>query len=288
MDKEQIAIMRLKEAAQMSEQIYNQPLVITDSGGKDSSVCVHLAENSGIKFEVNHSHTTADAPETVYFIRYKFKKLELSGIKCGITYPIYKGERTSMWEIIKNMGPPGRLSRHCCSLLKEQAGIGRFITTGVRWSESKRRGNNRGIYEKIGSSPKNKIIINNDNDEKRALFESCQLKGKRICNPIVDWDDRDVWDYIKSEKIPINPLYKCGFSRVGCVGCPLASTKKRYKEFAKWPKYKDLYIAAFRAYINRKKEEGKNPVRETVEEVFHWWMEDGVLPGQIGLFDEED
>ena len=37
------------------------------------------------------------------------------------------------------------------------------------------------------SDPSKKIILNNDNDEQRMLFESCTLKGKRICNPIVDW-----------------------------------------------------------------------------------------------------
>lgn len=81
MDKEQIAIMRLKEAAQMSEQIYGQPLIVTTSGGKDSSVCLALAERSGIKYEIMHNHTTADAPETVKFIRDEFKRIEQN--MCG-------------------------------------------------------------------------------------------------------------------------------------------------------------------------------------------------------------
>ena len=102
MDKVDIAIMRLKEAAQMSQQIYGKPLVVTTSGGKESSVCVSLAEKSGIPFDVMHNHTTADAPETLYFIRQEFKRLENKGIKCMNVYPIYKKHRTSMWEIIRN------------------------------------------------------------------------------------------------------------------------------------------------------------------------------------------
>ena len=46
------------------------------------------------------------------------------------------------------------------------------------------------------------------------LFETCTIKGKRICNPIVDWLDRDIWDYIQSERIPVNLLYEWGFHRV--------------------------------------------------------------------------
>lgn len=61
MDKEQTAIERLKAASDMSLRYYESPLVITDSGGKDSSVCTALAERAGIPFEVMHNHTTADA-----------------------------------------------------------------------------------------------------------------------------------------------------------------------------------------------------------------------------------
>lgn len=76
MDKEHAAITRLQEASSMSLQIYRQPLIITTSGGKDSSVCVALAERAGILFEVMHNHTTADAPETVRFVRDEFRRLE--------------------------------------------------------------------------------------------------------------------------------------------------------------------------------------------------------------------
>lgn len=66
MDKEQKAIERLKLAAEMSETYYGKPLIVTTSGGKDSDVCIALALAAGINFEVQHNHTTADAPETVY------------------------------------------------------------------------------------------------------------------------------------------------------------------------------------------------------------------------------
>ena len=58
MDLEQKAIMRLREAADTSERFYKVPLIVTTSGGKDSSVCVALAEKAGIDFEVMHNHTT--------------------------------------------------------------------------------------------------------------------------------------------------------------------------------------------------------------------------------------
>lgn len=290
MDKEQIAIMRLKEAAQMSEQICGQPLIVTTSGGKDSSVCLALAERAGIKYEVMHSHTTADAPETVYFLKEEFKRMEQNKnvVKITVNEPIYNGKRTSIWKLIPiKLMPPTRLVRYCCQILKENGGNNRFIVTGVRWQESEFR-KSRGIYETVKANTKNRIVLMNDNDDNRRLFETCELSAKRSCNPIIDWTDRDVWDYISSEKIFINPLYQCGFSRVGCIGCPLAKKQARQVEFAMFPKYKKNYVLAFDRMIKERKIRGKRTDWKTGEEVFHWWMEDGVLPGQIGLFDEED
>ena len=69
MDKEHTAMERLRLASDMSLRLYKQPLMLTDSGGKDSAVICRLADNAGIPFEIVHSHTTADAPETVYHVR---------------------------------------------------------------------------------------------------------------------------------------------------------------------------------------------------------------------------
>ena len=43
MDKLDAAIARLQEAARMSQQIYEKPLMITYSGRKDSDVLLHQA-----------------------------------------------------------------------------------------------------------------------------------------------------------------------------------------------------------------------------------------------------
>ena len=75
----QTAIERLKMASEMSLRLYKQPLVITYSGGKDSDVLLHLAGAAGIPYEVLHSLTTADAPETVWHVKSIFRKLEIGG-----------------------------------------------------------------------------------------------------------------------------------------------------------------------------------------------------------------
>ena len=295
-DLEHIAIERLKAASEMSLQHYGLPLVITDSGGKDSQVCKELALRAGIPFEIMHNHTTADAPETVRFVRQEAKRFEELGIKYTINMPTYKGKRTSMWSLIpQKLMPPTRLVRYCCSVLKEQGGSGRFISTGVRWDESNSRKNNRGIYERISNEKSRRVILNNDNDDKRMLFENCRLKAKRVVNPIIDWKDDDVWRFLVDAKAPVNPLYAEGWCRVGCVGCPMAGKKGRVAEFIRWPKYKDLYIQAFdnmlKERARRGKLEGNWRIGTDGRDVFNWWMEYDILPGQMNIddfLDEDD
>lgn len=258
----------------MSLRLYGSPLLVTDSGGKDSAVCREIVRRAGIPYEIQHNLTTADAPPTIYYVREFMRQLEMEGIPCSVNYPVYKGQRVTLWTLIEmKKFPPTRLQRYCCQVLKEDSGKNRFITTGVRWAESVKRQNNRGIYENFTRNPEKKIILNNDNDDKRLLLENCAVKGKRICNPIVDWKDRDVWEYIRSERLPMNPLYDMGFHRVGCLGCPMAG-KNRWTEFRLFPTYERAYIRAFGKMLEAIHASGRNTKWKTAGDVFSWWMEE--------------
>lgn len=291
MDIEQKSIERIQTASEMSLHHYEQPLVCTYSGGKDSDVMLELFKRSGIPFEAHNSHTTADAPQTVYHIREVFRELELQGIKCSIDYhSLGNGKRLTMWNLIpRKLMPPTRIARYCCAALKETGCANRMIATGVRWDESQKR-KKRQVYEVLGRTAKDAIRISDeeifltDNSDTRKLFEQCQIKGKTIVNPIIDWSDHDIWEYIGSEHINTNILYQCGYNRVGCIGCPMAG-KIRWKEFADFPKYKEAYIRAFDRMIGVRKAKGKENKHKTGNDVFLCWMEDDNVEGQMSLED---
>lgn len=285
MDLEHKAIERIKMASEMSLHHYRKPLICTYSGGKDSDVMLELFIRSGIPFEVHNNHTTADAPETVRHIRKKFQRLEEHGIKCEIEMPMYKGKRTSMWQLIPiKLSPPTRTRRYCCQILKETGCKNRYIATGVRWDESAAR-QERQEFEKIGRTKKQKekftkVMLMNDNDAKRRMSELCMQQNKMIVNPIIDWKHIDIWEYITSEKIEVCSLYEMGYDRVGCIGCPMAG-KKRYKEFFDFPKYKQMYLNAFARMLKELDRKGKSHTWETPEDVYRWWLEDETIPGQL-------
>lgn len=283
LDLEKKAIERIKMASDMSLKYYKKPLICTYSGGKDSDVMLELFLRSGVPFEVINSHTTVDAPPTVYHIREVFKNLEIQGIKATIHKPAL-----TMWElIVKKKMPPCRIQRYCCKHFKENSTKKRFIATGVRWAESSRRKNRQEVAPREKKLSE-RIMIMNDNDRKRALVERCELKADMIVNPILDWPDGEIWDYYWTECKLHNPLYKMGYTRVGCIGCPMAG-KHRWKEFRDFPTYRKAYIRAFEKMLEAIRTEGKKTTWKSGYDVFLWWMEDENIPGQYSLeLEEED
>ena len=72
----------------------------------------------------------------------------------------------------------------------------------------------------------------------------------------------------------------------------MAGTKGRQREFARYPKFQQSYIRAFERMLKGRERKGKLQgswnMGTTGEDVFHWWMEDGVIPGQLTLEDLEE
>ncbi len=279
------AIQRLKAFEPETEPYY-----LCYSGGKDSDVIRILADLAGVKHDIVHHHTTADAPETVRYVR------SIPNIK--ISYP-----EKSMWQLIVNHGmPPTRLVRYCCSELKEREGQGRVKITGVRWAESSRRKESSDVVKIIGKPKTTQkyaqeigaeyqvnrqqgLVMNDDNDKSRRMVEHCYRTTSTMVNPIVDWTDENVWDFLKHYGCKSNPLYECGWNRIGCIGCPMAG-KHRYTHFRIYPKYKNLYIHAFDRMIKKRLTDGKETTLwKSGEECFKWWMEED--PDQITFDDLE-
>lgn len=266
-DKVAIAIDRLK-AFEPPEGYY-----LAFSGGKDSQCIYHLAKEAGVKFDAHYNLTTVDPPELVRFIKQNYPDVIID-----------KPEKT-MWQLIEAKGFPTRLMRFCCSHLKERGGVGRICITGVRWEESAQR-SKRKPFEIVAAKKEDKKLFN-DNDEGRKMFENCTQKGKRVVNPIIDWTEEDVWEFIHSRGIKYCELYDQGFSRLGCIGCPMAD-KKRVMEFERWPKYLENYkraIARFiPGYLERAKARGIEPAFTTPDEAIEWWIygkEEEQLEGQL-------
>jgi phosphoadenosine phosphosulfate reductase len=166
--------------------------------------------------------------------------------------------------------PPTRVARYCCEALKEGGGKGHVVITGVRWAESVNRKKNRGIAT-IGETKRLHTILNTDNDEARRMVESCYRTKKTMVNPIIDWSDEDVWEFIRTERIQYCGLYDEGYKRLGCIGCPMNTHAE--DELNRYPKYKEAYMRAFDRMLKRRLELGKTNWKwGSAEEVMDWWL----------------
>lgn len=277
-------------------------LYLAFSGGKDSVVTKRLLDMAAVQYDAHYRVTSVDPPELVRFIRDQYGDVDREVPRDDM------GEPITMWNLIpRKLMPPTRLVRYCCEELKESGGEGRMTVTGVRWAESRNRQGNQGVVTIMSRSVHKEldgntdfrptrqggVMLMNDNDENRKLVEFCYRRHKTTLNPIIDWTDAEVWRFIRQERIPYCCLYDEGFHRLGCIGCPMATRRGRSIEFARWPKYKTAYLHAFEKMIQeraqRRKIDGTWRMGTDPMEVFHWWMQDGVMPGQFVLeeFDDE-
>jgi phosphoadenosine phosphosulfate reductase len=266
-DKVKIAIDRIRQF-EPPEGYY-----LAFSGGKDSQTIYHLALEAGVKFDAHYNLTTVDPPELVRFIKSNYHDV------------IIERPRFTMWElIVKNGVPPTQLQRYCCRELKEKGGENRMSITGVRWAESVRRSKTRAMLEKFG---KDKILFN-DNNDTRKMIDICQLKSKRILNPIIDWEDDEVWDYLNLRKIKHCELYDQGYHRLGCIGCSMGNQEQRLWQFARWPKYYQAYLRAFDRMLIQREKRGKTTKWKTAHDVMDWWIYEmpKTDPDQLKLFED--
>ena len=228
-NKVAIAIERLK-AFEPEEGYY-----LAFSGGKDSVTIKALADMAGVKYDAHYSLTTIDPPELVHFIQREHKDVK-------IEHP-----PTTMWKLIVENGiPPLRQMRYCCKILKERGGEGRRVITGIRQAESHKRSG-------------------------RRLVEPCSTSGvnKSCINPIIDWSDADVWEFINGNGIAYCSLYDEGWKRLGCVCCPNGNQQKQAE---RWPKIADGYRRACVRAFDVRKAKGLPTSWDSGEEMFEWWI----------------
>lgn len=274
------------------------------SGGKDSVVIKRLADMAGVKYDAHYNVTSVDPPELVRFIKEKYPDVSRDVPRDA------EGKPITMWSLIpKKLIPPLRQKRYCCVKLKEGNGFGRIVVTGVRWAESANRTGNHGMVTMptkgeftakiaednadVQMTHRGGVILNNDNDAARRVVEQCYTKTKTMLNPIIDWTDGDVWEFIRAENIPYCGLYDCGYKRLGCIGCPMNTTAEA--ELERYPKYRAQYVRTFDKMLAERVRRGKQKgasLWTSGEAVMDWWLGKLALPkaaeGQLEIEYEED
>ena len=190
---------------QYSDKYELEDMLVSFSGGKDSTVTSHIVNRALGTNKVLHifGDTTLEFPYTLEYKK-RFNKNEESR---GIRILTAKNREKNFEELCKIVGPPSRVMRWCCTVFKTGA-IQKIISSafkdknnilsfqGIRHNESA----SRSKYERESESPK--------------------ISKQTVASPIIDWIDYDVWLYILTTGIDFNEAYRLGWTRVGCLCCP--------------------------------------------------------------------
>jgi phosphoadenosine phosphosulfate reductase len=94
------------------------------------------------------------------------------------------------------------MRRTCCGIRKVEP-LGRALAGKQAWVTGQRRAQ---------SSTRAEL----------AVQELDTAHGMTKFNPLADWTEQDVWDYIRLNNVPYNALHDQGFPSIGCAPCTRA------------------------------------------------------------------
>ena len=228
------------------------------SGGKDSQCLYHVAKLAGVCFKAHMNLTSVDPPEVIRFVKTQYPDVEL--IK----------PRMSIYEMAKKKHIlPTRTFRWCCAEFKETSGVGKVTLIGVRKAESARRAK----CEEISAVIKSKITnetFDQWSDHEESMVACVGGKDKILVSPIIYWTERDGWEFLNVNDIPHCELYDEGYTRIGCILCPMhRNYQQKMREIKRWPHVKRNWLKT----IQYLKDTGysRHP-EETNETNFKWWI----------------
>ena len=148
-------------------------------------------------------NTTLEFPMTIdYAERYR-KNHPLAEFR------IAKNTDQNFYEVCKEIGPPARMMRWCCSMFK----------TGPITRVLNRKFGDKQILTFYGIR-KNESVSRSKYSRVTENTETVKIQKQTVASPIFEWKDLDVWLYLLSEKVDFNDAYRLGYDRVGCWCCP--------------------------------------------------------------------
>ena len=174
-------------------------------------VMMHLAKMNQIPLPVFTLDTGLLFPET---LELKKRLEDFFNLKIESLVPDYTVEEQAkhfgdkLWE---------REPDQCCTLRKVVPLQAKLKTldcwiTGLRREQSQTR-SSIGVFELYEVDPGKEIIK---------------------LNPMAKWSREEVWDYIKKNQIPYNPLHDRGYRSIGCYTCTRLATEGSDERAGRW------------------------------------------------------
>lgn len=224
------------------------------SGGKDSQCLYHVAKLAGVKFEPNMNMTTVDPPELVMFVKRNYPDV------------VRNIPDINFWDLmVKKKSLPSRRNRFCCQYLKERGGAGTVSLIGIRSEESIKRSRRKEIET---TRKRRQYTLDQFDEHKEQIISCVGGKDRLLISPILDWTEKDVWEFLEKLGVPHCSLYDRGHSRIGCIYCPMAKVSEM-QQFEKEFKHQ---TKKFKDCIKKLTDMGKySRLNGDVDLIFEWY-----------------
>lgn len=203
-----------------------QTTIVSFSGGKDSTVTADLVVRALNNPNIVHvfGNTTLEFPYTIEYAN-RFRKNNPKTI-----FKIAQNKEQEFYSVCKDIGPPARMMRWCCSMFK----TGPITRTLNNLYRDKKILTFYGI-RKCESVSRSKYNRYEDSSE------SVKIQKQVVASPIFFWRDIDIWLYLIGENVDFNYAYRLGYDRVGCWCCPNNNERAQFlskiymhDEYIKW------------------------------------------------------
>ena len=164
---------------------------------------------------------------------------------------------------------PTRTLRWCCAEFKEMSGAGKVTLIGIRKEESARRSKREEVSINI-KGKRTEETFDQWSEHQEKMVTCVGGKDKILVSPIIHWAERDVWEFLNDVvKVPHCELYDEGYTRIGCILCPMSNRKSKLRDIERFPHAKRRWVQTIEKLI---KEGYINNNFDDAEFCFEWWI----------------